>query len=571
MTIEIVEERLNELLTAERAKVLLLTGGWGTGKTHQWKQAIQRAAAVGKRPRYAYVSLFGLTSLAEVRKRVTEEIVAAIKLPGKAGTVGEAIEEGGWRLNPLQIMKILPAIPYLGKLEGLASELSFLSVRNAVICFDDLERGGDGLRLADVFGLASFLKEERNCKVALISNEKKLNPEGKDDLLRYMEKVVDETVHFAPTSYEACKISLGETPDLARSLLRESICKLEISNIRVISRLSNMAADLAVILKGLHERVLQESIHTLALFGAAYFLPTDGFPPVDHLMKLGEDNWSRYFRDAKKAGEETEEDRQLATWDAQLTRYGYVHTSPVDVEIGLSVQRGYFHRSILFPLVQQLSANSEDQTVLTKYRDAWTKFWHSLNGNSEQMLRELRDIFIDAIRTIGTDDLQHAYEVFSQADQSEIAAELLERFIASNQHRPEVFAQVDGVFSGKYSGEVAHQLRAAYEKHKARPSIEEALDRINFEEGWNSEDIRVVGKADAGEIERLLRNSEGRLFRARLKTLLRIGTLQDAQDDEKRVSEQTLKLLIRLASKDPIIAIRMRQYIPADWGGKHVH
>ena len=110
MTIEIVEERLDALLKSERAKVLLLTGGWGAGKTHQWKQALQRAAVAGTRPRYAYVSLFGLTSLAEVRKRVAEETVTAIKLPGKDGTVGEVIEAGNWQLKPLQIMKLLPVI-----------------------------------------------------------------------------------------------------------------------------------------------------------------------------------------------------------------------------------------------------------------------------------------------------------------------------------------------------------------------------------------------------------------------------------------------------------------------------
>ena len=186
------------------------------------------------------------------------------------------------------------------------------------------------------------------------------------------------------------------------------------------------------------------------------------------------------------------------------------------------------------------------------------------NGNSEQMLRELREISIEAISTIGVDDLHHAFEVFSQAGQTETATELLELFIVSNQHQPDVFTQVDGLFSGMYSGVVAQQLLAAYEKYRARPSIEEALDRINFEKGWNSEDIRVVGKANVGDIERLLRNSEGRLFRTRLKTLLRIGTLRDAEEDEKRVSKQTLEFLKELARGDPIIAIRMRQYIPAD-------
>lgn len=561
MTIEIVEERLDALLKSERAKVLLLTGGWGAGKTHQWKQALRRAAAAGNRPRYAYVSLFGLTSLAEVRRRVAEETVAAIKLPGKDGTVGEAIEDKSWQLKPLQIMKLLPVIPYLGKLEGLANELSFSSVRNAVVCFDDLERGGNSLRLADVFGLASFLKEERNCKVVLISNEEKLNSESKDELSKYLEKVVDENVHFAPTSTEACQIALGETPNLARALLLEKIEKLNISNIRVISRLSNMAEELAVIFEGLHERVLQEAINTLVLFGVAHFLPTDGFPSVDYLMKRKEDDWSRYFRDAKDSKEETDEDRLQEKWDALLTSYAYAHTSQFDEEIGRSVERGYFDRGTLVPLAQHLSNSSADQELIAKYHDAWTKFWNSLEGDSEEMLRELAEISIDAIKVIGPDGLQNSFDVFSQAGKHETAMKLLDQFIAGNQHRPNIFNVADSAFHEKYSGVVAERLQAESEKHKALITIEEALDRIDFEQGWNSADIRIVSKANRKEIESLLRATEPRLFRARLKTLLTIGTLKDAQEDDKRLSELTLEFIKELARNDPIIAIRMQRFI----------
>ena len=102
-----------------------------------------------------------------------------------------------------------------------------------------------------------------------------------------------------------------------------------------------MAAELAVTFKGLHDRVLKEAIQTLALFGAAQFLSTDGFPSVDHLMKLG-DGWAHYFRNAKKVEEETEEDRKQAAWAALLHRYGYGNTSSFDAGIGHAVQRGYF-------------------------------------------------------------------------------------------------------------------------------------------------------------------------------------------------------------------------------------
>lgn len=571
MTLEIVEERLNALLTDGHAKVLLLTGGWGAGKTHQWKHALKRAVAAGNRQRYAYVSLFGLTSLAEVRKRVAEETVAAIKLPGKEGTVGETIEEAGWKLKPFQIIKLLPIIPYLWKLEGLANELSFSSVRNAVICFDDLERGGAGLRLADIFGLASFLKEERNCRIILISNEEKLNRDDKDDLLLYREKVIDETVHFAPTSNEACRIALGESPDVPRSLLRERIEKLEISNIRVISRLSNMAADLAFILEGQHESVLQDAIQTLTLFGAAQFLATDGFPSVDYLMKLGTDfSRARYLKNetAGKVEEDTEESRRLKAWAALLERYGYATTSAIDAVIGRAVQRGYFDRVTIVPLAKQLSASLAAQALQAEYHEAWTRFWHSLDGNGEKLLKELLDVTVRAIDVIGPGDMQLAFDVFSEAGQPEVAAELCDLFIAKNQHRPAIFNQVDGAFRSEFSGAFADRLRAESEKHKAPPSIEEALDRIDFERGWNPDDIRVVGKANPGEIETLLRGTEGRLFRTRLRTLLQIGKLKDAEEDEKRVSEQTLEFLKKLARDDPIIAIRMRRYIPADAAGE---
>jgi hypothetical protein len=561
VTIGIVEERLDAFLEAERSKILMLTGGWGAGKTHQWKQALQRSESSDDRPRYAYVSLFGLNNLAEVRKRVAEEMVATFKIPDSAGVLGDMIDEGGWKLKPLQIVKLLPVIPYLGKLEGLANELSFSSVKNAVICFDDLERGGNGLRLADVFGFASFLKEERNCKVILISNQEKLSGDKKNDLQIYLEKVVDEIVHFAPTPDEACKIALGETSNHARSLLHERIRELGVSNIRVISRLGNMATELESQMKTLNERVLKEAIQALALFGVAHFIPSNSFPTVNYLMELG-DNLGRYFRDAIKEEDKTEEDRKQESWEALLDRYGYSATSPLDAEIGRAVQRGYIDREALFYVALQLSAEFETEKLLTTYRNAWNKFWNSLNGEGQALLQELRKVTTECLGVIGVSDLSAAYEVFVQAGQQDEANELLDLFIEVSQDRPEVFKQANGSFSQEYSVEVVDRIRAECNRHNAPPSFEEALDRIDFDRGWNPEDIRFVSKAVPADIERLLLNSEGQQFRARLRSLLQIGKLQDAQEDAKRVSEQTLEFLKRLANEDPITAIRMRQYIP---------
>ena len=124
--------------------------------------------------------------------------------------------------------------------------------------------------------------------------------------------------------------------------------------------------------------------------------------------------------------------------------------------------------------------------------------------------------------------------------------------------------QVGGAFSDKSGGAVAERLRAANERYKVRRSVDALLDLIDLDRGRDAKDIQVFGAADPVELETLLRNLEGRCFRRRWRTLLRIGTLHDAQESEKWLSEQPLELPGKLTIEDTIIAIRLRQHIPID-------
>ena len=88
MSILIVKQRLDAAFKEDTPKVVFLTGGWGEGKTHQWRLALRDAKAQAKPPNYAYVSLFGIGSLNDARRRLSEEFVAAIRIPGQEGTLG---------------------------------------------------------------------------------------------------------------------------------------------------------------------------------------------------------------------------------------------------------------------------------------------------------------------------------------------------------------------------------------------------------------------------------------------------------------------------------------------------
>lgn len=177
----------------------------GRGKNSSVGIALKAALAQANLPKSAYVSLFGINSLADARRRLAEEFVAAIRVPGEEGSLGSKVSELTTTAKYMQAIKLLPLVPFLGKAETLLNELSSSVVRNAVICVDDIERKGAGLSVADIFGLASFLKEERGCRVILIANDRKLEHSDAAAAQIFLEKVVDEHVHFAPTSQEVKK------------------------------------------------------------------------------------------------------------------------------------------------------------------------------------------------------------------------------------------------------------------------------------------------------------------------------------------------------------------------------
>ncbi|CAN7336762.1 hypothetical protein LJR074_001893 [Acidovorax sp. LjRoot74] len=560
MTLEIVQNRLDKLLAVQTPKVALLTGDWGSGKTHQWKQALDRASKKGVSPRYAYVSLFGLTSLAEVRKRIAEEVISAVKLPGR-GSVADELEGGAIGLKPMQIIKILPVIPYLGKLEGLAQELSFAMVRKAVICIDDIERAPCTLRIADVLGLASFLKEERDCRVLLISNQQKLNVDAKGELATYLEKVVEEVVNFAPTPEEACTVALGSTPSQAGKFLSENLIRLGVSNIRVIGRLGALAEDLEKMVVGLHPKVLADVINTLAIFGVAHLIPRKEFPTIEYLLGYGDADWSKYLN-KKNEDEQSEREKQESDWDNLIEGYGYGHTSQLDREVHAGITSGFFQETAIRSLSEELSRQIEAGGLKETFNDALREFWWGVD-DSHAALEKLLRATDASLKFINATEIYYVYEVLRDLGRIDAAEELLNQFIAANQGRPSSLTPSEH-FGEKYDATFKSALEAEVARLKAPIDLEKTLDAIDFHSGWSPKDLTHIAEANFDAIALLLTGAkDNRLFVRRLTTLLKFGERGESVE-ERKVHEKTVAWLAAFAATDPIAALRVRRFLPTD-------
>lgn len=150
---ELLEDALCELLIQNNDGIVIsIKGSWGIGKSCFWHEFSKKF----QDRKYAYVSLFGKTSLSDIKEEIILQVSSATTLVKKAKT-------------------------YIGssKLFGidLSSSLSLLSksdFKGITICFDDFERISSQIDIKDVIGLISELKEQKECRIVIINNNDQL-------------------------------------------------------------------------------------------------------------------------------------------------------------------------------------------------------------------------------------------------------------------------------------------------------------------------------------------------------------------------------------------------------------
>jgi hypothetical protein len=159
---DLVQAEIRRFLRSPEPEVLCITGDWGVGKTYTWQKILEetKAAKTIALTRYSYASLFGINSLEGLKTSIFENLEF---LDAPPETVVEQVAQGAKSLATIakKLGNAVAAVPYVGDFLSKASPLYFSLVREQMVCVDDLERRGTGLSVKDIFGLISFLREQR--------------------------------------------------------------------------------------------------------------------------------------------------------------------------------------------------------------------------------------------------------------------------------------------------------------------------------------------------------------------------------------------------------------------------
>ena len=240
---------VDRFLATDLPEVLVIAGNWGVGKTYAWKRYLSSAYADQQvaLKKYAYVSLFGLSSLKEVKDAIFQNSVL-MEASGRSPDfstfeAGLTTIKSNWRSGGAWAAMLPASKSYA----TIVASMGFFSLKEQIICIDDLERRGASIDIRDVLGLVSQLKEEKACKVVLLLNDREL---GKDEAQyqSQLEKVADTLIRFEPTAEEATTIGLDGSQQF-HEFLKTNCVALNIVNIRTVKKWNDLPFDYLKILR----------------------------------------------------------------------------------------------------------------------------------------------------------------------------------------------------------------------------------------------------------------------------------------------------------------------------------
>ncbi len=170
---DLVESILDYIRSDYTDYAVMLNGEWGSGKTYFWnnkiKKKIESMQLNGKRYTTIYMSLYGISNLEEISKKI---FIETTQLMDK--NLRKFMNANDQRTIPEYAKTGIDMANFFGVTQNgdKVDYAEFFSTEDKVLCFDDLERAN--VDVIDILGYINNFVEHDHIKTIIICNEKEL-------------------------------------------------------------------------------------------------------------------------------------------------------------------------------------------------------------------------------------------------------------------------------------------------------------------------------------------------------------------------------------------------------------
>ncbi len=556
-----VLREIERFLSTPDPEVLSISGRWGVGKTHTWDNAISQSKHMAPLKRYAYVSAFGMRSIDELKTAIVQSTVRldAAELEPTVDSFFENVQnlesaqilvEKGVRKGLGVLQWLRPAVPIVGKAADLLAPGATLLIRKQIICIDDIERSGQGLGVADIFGLVSSLRERRGCKVVLLLNEEGLGDE-KSTFREYLEKVVDQAIRFEPTAEESANDAL-EKGDSLISMLKTRTIALGITNIRVIRRIRRFLSFVEPQLSNRHAGVRERVVQSIALLGWSVFEPNLA-PKLARIRQHS--RYTRLLSSEKRSDED-------AITDSVLSTYEFPRFEDIDAVLLDGLQAGGFDETALAKELAALQEQFTRSDARSEIDRPWIIFRQSFDDDVDEFVTNLIKSIENHASVMNQVAASEAFSMLRALGREDKVSRLVQIYMNAHATAPREF--FEALHKDQF-GKIDPALQQVIEQRLKSMPLErdptEVLLKIYQNNGWHPDEIAFLASLSVDQYFNILKNARDQNQRILINTALQFGRFENPSEEYKSIAHSMIAALRKISREGPLNEMRVKQYL----------
>lgn len=557
-----IQESLSAFLEGDD-RVMVIRGAWGVGKTYFWSDYVTRRIEEKSLSQiaYSYVSLFGKSSLSDIRasifqlgrpiakddaireqfERQYSESTGLLKnVPWLQGAQEKLTAKArllGW------ITDLARSTPFTEKYSRLISSLEYKLVNEYLVCIDDLERKGAGLSIREIMGLIDELANQKKCKIVLIFNDRSLGAEqDKKEFEEYREKVVDIEIEYDPSHSQALEAAFS-SDQFYLEHLSEVTKSLNIKNVRVLRKLKRVIDTFGPAVQGVDPLILAEFLNHATVLVWSHYMRTEALPYDFILSRMADSSWAGYFR---KGEEVSENEKQYRALSQKINLSPSIYTK----FIAYYLAKGYVDLVEVCSATRELVLEVSQQRAHGELRAIWRKFTDSFESNEAEIKADFLKILDEHIDKISVFEFSSALEMLHTLGVD--VDNLVSRYVIMHEEALSTMTSEDTFAARRLSFAPLQTRIAELRTTKSLHTIDEVTQRIAVNRGWNGADVEYLASLSEVQLREWMLSSPEDLPTKIRGGLFIFGKIRGSSEEDsgkyKKIYESTIAALRSIAS-----------------------
>ncbi|WP_325147989.1 NTPase KAP [Delftia sp. S67] len=523
--------------------MIALSGKWGTGKTHLWSE-VKDVSDDEKIKNALYVSLFGLSSIDQVKRKLIESAIPGVESHGGVFDGIKSLFNAGVTAAS-QHYKAMAALKDLNVLL-----MAPVVLRDKLIVIDDIESKHAKLGIDEVLGFIDDYSKQFRVRFVLVLNDDQLSTDGDQAKLwaTFREKVIDEEVRLSTSPEEAFSIALKLTPSKYAQALGQAITVCGLTNIRIVGKVMKTANQI-LISRDLDQAIQSRVVPSIVLFSAIHYRGIQDGPDFQFALNVGNPDWVDFGRD--KNAEPTEQEKREERWRLLMQELGVYGCGEFEKVLVDFLESGLFDADRVQAIIDRFVPETQALQATQAARDFLKRAFWDHRVSDADLLAEASQFpacaeFLDPYVTT------QLFDTLSElTDGQALGQAIVDAWIAAFEAGDHHDVEDDNPFNNPIHPDIKAALDAAKARAQASATVVDACIDIIDNSGWGTLQEVALKRATAADFDAAIRGMDIDTLRRFMRRMIEMRLKRATYDAHFGTATQHFVDACRAISNDP--------------------